>query len=266
MFEWVKRLTGNTELPQIDEAQWHPVERELPFLSYLPVEAIYRARKLAAELLRHKQFYGANGLELSDRIMLSIALQACLPILRLGVDAYKGWVGVVVYPGDFLVNRKVLGADGVVHEFEDTLLGEARADGPVLVSWFDEAGRSGGVNVVIHEFAHKLDMLDGDADGLPILAPGMRRDRWAEAFVPAYEDFCRRVDRGEQTAIDPYASENPAEFLAVTLETFFMAPLRLQMEYPQVYAQLSSLCGVDPAEGEARLIRERWLTSHATGR
>ena len=265
MFEWVKRLTGKTEPPTIDETQWRFVEQELPFLAYLPVEAIQHARKLAAELLRQKQFYGANGFELSDRIMLSIALQACLPILRLGIGAYRGWVGVIVYPGDFRVHRKVLDVDGVVHEFEDVLLGEARADGPVLVSWFDEAGPSGGVNVVIHEFAHKLDMLEGDADGLPILAPGMRREPWAEAFVPAYEDFCRRVDRGEQTAIDPYAGEHPAEFLAVTFETFFMAPLRLQAEYPQVYAQLSALCGVDPAEGEARSIRERWLASHSAG-
>lgn len=262
MFEWAKRIAGRAALPKIDEAQWDLIEDELPFLAYLPREAIEKARQLAVVLLQHKQFYGANGLELSDRIMLGIALQACLPILRLGTEAYGGWVGVVVYPGDFVVRQKVMGPDGVMHEFDDTLLGQARSDGPVLVSWFERSVRPEGVNVVIHEFAHKLDMYNGNADGLPVLPSGMPRERWAAAFAPAYDDFCRRVDAGEHTAIDPYASKNPAEFFAVTMEAFFMSPLRLRTDYPQVYGQLSTLCGVDPAEGEARVIAARWLAEH----
>ena len=101
------------------------------------------------------------------------------------------------------------------------------------------------MNVVIHEFAHKLDMLNGDVDGLPALPPDMQPAAWAAAFAPAYEDFCRRIDLGEHTAIDPYASESPAEFFAVSAEAFFLTPLRLQSDYPQVYSQLSMLFGVD---------------------
>ena len=266
MFDWVKRLYQGAAKVDVDEAQWQSVERELDFLAFLPREAIDAARQIALSFLKHKEFYGANGLALDDRMMLSIALQASLPVLRLGGDAYRGWVGIVVYPGDFVARRREMGPDGVVHEFDDTLLGEARSDGPVLLSWFDVANRPHGVNVVIHEFAHKLDMLNGDVDGLPVLPPDMQPATWAAALAPAYEDFCRRIDLGEHTAIDPYASESPAEFFAVSAEAFFLTPLRLQSDYPQVYAQLSQLFGVDPAQGEARLMRERWLSKHRVNR
>ncbi len=129
-------------------------------------------------------------------MQLSIALQACLPILNLdtGLDAYRGWVGIVVYPGDFVIPRQIVDEDGIVHEFDDAVLGEAWEGGPVLLSWFDDMNEVGDVNIVIHEFAHKLDMANGTADGMPALHDDMSRAAWIAAFKPAYEDFCRRVD------------------------------------------------------------------------
>ena len=99
-------------------------------------------------------------------MLLEIALQACVPVLNLGLDWYDDWVGVVVYPGDFVVPRRVTDDAGVVHEYEDTLVGEAWEGGPVLLSWQPESLAADGINVVIHEFAHKLDMRNGEPDGL----------------------------------------------------------------------------------------------------
>jgi hypothetical protein len=104
-----------------------------------------------------------------------------------------------------------------------------------------------GVNVVIHEFAHKLDMLNGDANGFPPLHAGMDRKTWAAVFSAAYADFCRRVDADEDVAIDPYAAESPGEFFAVVSEAFFDLPQAVLDAYPQVYAQLRNFYRQDPA-------------------
>ncbi len=129
--------------------------------------------------------------QLTAAMQLSIALQACLLILNLdtGLDAYRGWVGIVVYPGDFVIPRQIVDEDGIVHEFDDAVLGEAWEGGPVLLSWFDDMHDVGDVNIVIHEFAHKLDMASGTADGMPALHDDKSRAAWVAAFKPAYEDF-----------------------------------------------------------------------------
>ena len=235
----------------IDEVQWRAAEYPLPFLDRLGEEERRRLRELARQFIAEKEWSGARGLELTAPMQLSIALQACLPILNLGLDAYRGWVGIVVYPGDFVIPRQQMDESGVVHEYADEVLGEAWEGGPVLVSWFENLADIGDVNVVIHEFAHKLDMTDGAVDGVPALPADMSRREWVAAFEPAYLDFCRRVDAGEDTAIDPYAAEDPSEFFAVLSEVFFEAPDLLRDEYPAVYAQLARYYRQDPLAGRA---------------
>lgn len=237
----------------IPDALWARVEARLPLLDFLDPADRKRLRLMAHGFLAEKQFHGAQGLVLTDEIMLGIAVQACLPVLNIGLQAYRGWVGIIVYPGDFIVPRKDMDDAGVVHEYDDEVLGEAWEGGPVLVSWFGEDDAPAGVNVVIHEFAHKLDMENGGVDGLPPLPEHMSRRDWAAAFTPAYETLCAQVDAGEHTALDPYATEHPGEFFAVASEAFFETPGVLQAAFPAVYAQLSSYYGLDPAAGEARL-------------
>lgn len=252
MLHALKQLFGKAAPsgPAISAAQWSRVEGGLPFLGGLAQADRARLREMALQFIAQKEWNGAQGLTLTPDIQLSIALQACLPVLNLGLDSYRGWVGIIVYPGDFVIPRKLMSEDGVVHEFEDSVAGEAWEGGPVLVSWFDQAEAADGMNVVIHEFAHKLDMLNGPPDGLPPLHEGMRRQDWIDAFEPAYADYCARVDDGEETAIDPYAAEHPAEFFAVTSEVFFEAPALLQAEYPAVYAQLRLFYRQDPAAAQ----------------
>jgi Mlc titration factor MtfA (ptsG expression regulator) len=242
---WQRRRT--LESLRIDEADWAAAEAGLPFLGHLTAEDRQRLRQMVREFLAEKQWSGARGLSLTAAMQLSIALQACLLVLNLGLEHYRGWVGIVVYPGDFVIPRQIMDEDGVVHEYEDEVLGEAWEGGPVLVSWFDRPEEAEGVNVVIHEFAHKLDMENGAVDGLPRLPADLSRQEWLAAFEPAYTDFCARVDGGEDTCLDPYAAEHPSEFFAVMSEAFFETPLLLQAEYPAVYAQLRRYYRQDPA-------------------
>lgn len=230
----------------VSAAQWEQVEQSLPFLAWRPAEDRPMLRRMALEFLAEKQVHGARGLAISDEMLLSIALQACLPVLHIGLDAYADWVGIVVYPGDFVIPRSIVDDAGVTHEYHDEVLGEAWEGGPVLLSWFDGNDAPAGINVVIHEFAHKLDMENGGVDGLPRLRPGMSRQAWADAFAHAYEDFCAEVDRGADTEIDPYGAEHPGEFFAVVSEAFFETPGVLKRRFPAVHAQLCLFYGLDP--------------------
>ena len=257
MLEILRSLFGSKRTPPtVSPEQWARVETRLPFLSRLHADERARLRAMALAFLARKEFHGANGLELDDDMLLSIALQACLPVLEIGLHAYDGWVGVVIYPGDIVIPRQELDEAGVLHEYEDEVLGEAWEGGPVLLSWFDEDDAPQGVNVVIHEFAHKLDMENGGVDGLPRLRPGMSRTAWAQAFERAYADFCAEVDRSAPTVIDPYAAEDPGEFFAVLSEVFFEAPELLQRRFPAVHEQLARFYGLDlatrPATPQAR--------------
>lgn len=249
LFDWQRERRARRLA--ITDFQWQCAEDSLPFLSRLTPADRLRLREVARHFISDKQWTGARGLALTLEIQLCIALQACLPILNLDPDWYRGWVGIVVYPGDFIIPRQVMDEDGIVHEFDDEVLGEAWDGGPVLLSWFEPdeqpTSETGEINIVIHEFAHKLDMAHGNADGLPRLHPGMSRTIWARTMQAAFEDLNRRLDNGVDTATDPYAAETPAEFFAVTSEAFFTAPETLLAEYPAVYQQLAEFYRQDPA-------------------
>jgi MtfA peptidase len=249
MFHWITQALGRAPapLPDVPPETWARVEARLPFLDFLPVQDRPALRDIACRFIASKQFHGAHEMVLDDDMLLEIALQACLPVLKLGLDCYDGWVGVVIYPGDFLVPRQTVDDAGVVHEYAEPLMGEAWSGGPVVLSWQPDAQAADGINVVIHEFAHKLDMRNGEPDGLPPLHDGMSVQRWAQVWSAAYEGFCAGVDAGVDTGIDPYAAESPAEFFAVMSECFFEIPDLVQDTWPGLYGELALFYRQDPA-------------------
>ena len=249
MRDWKRKRV--LEKHAIDPALWRSATARLPFLAGLDESQAARLRDMAVLFLAEKELTPLAGVELSDRDRLSIAIQACLPVLELGLDWYDGWVGILVYPGDFRVKKSEMDEDGVLHEWEDELAGESWEGGPVILSWdaVAEAGSvaEGGANVVIHEFAHKLDMRNGAADGTPPLHSGMDAAAWRTALNEAYEGFCDAVDRQKDTWLDPYASESPVEFFAVASEAFFEAPAEFRRRYPDLYRQFALFYRQDPA-------------------
>jgi len=232
---------------RIDASLWQRVAAGLPFLRGLDAAELRRLQELSLLFLAEKEFVAAGGLELDDAMRLAIAVQACLPILELGLDWYAGWTGIVVYPGDFRVPRAELDEAGVLHEWQEELAGESWEGGPVVLSWDAIGARDGEISVVVHEFAHKLDMANGEADGAPPLHAGMDREAWRAAFGAAYETFCDAVERGRRTWLDPYAAESPGEFFAVLSEAFFETPNATRRRYPEVYEQLRRFYRQDPA-------------------
>ena len=213
-------------------------------------EELARLREWVTLFMHGKQMSAAGGLTLTDDMRLMIAAQACILILNLDLDYYDGWREIIVYPDEFVPEYEYMDEDGLVHHMRAPMSGEAWLGGPVILSWVDAEHGHGvpGYNVVIHEFAHKLDMFNGEANGFPPLHGNMSRQAWVGAFSAAYEDFSARVEVGEDTAIDPYAAETPGEFFAVMSEAFFETPRVVQERYPAVYAQLSQFYRQDPAQ------------------
>jgi Mlc titration factor MtfA (ptsG expression regulator) len=211
-----------------------------------------RLRTLAEQLLADKSFTPVADAQPSGGDIAGIALRAALPILKLGVGWYHGWHEVVLYPAQFIHEAEEMDEHGVVHAMHHVRSGEAWAGGPLILSLDDLqwSGQGEGYDVVIHEFAHKLDMGKGGGavNGLPPLHGDMTVEAWAAAFEPAYRDFCRRVEAGEDTEIDPYAAESPAEFFAVLTEYFFDLPEALREAYPAVYEQMRRFYRQDPME------------------
>lgn len=241
-----RRILRRNALP---EEAWRKGISALPLLRGLTDGELGRLRELATLFLHEKEVVAAGGYVLGDAVRLRISAQACLPILNLGLDYYSGWVAVIIYPDEFVPKHEYTDEAGVVHVEHDPKIGESWERGPVILSAADveHSGKHDGVNVVIHEFAHKLDMLNGAPDGFPPLHRGMDRGSWSRAFTEAYNDFCAKVDSGAETVIDPYAAESPAEFFAVLSEVFFEIPQVLQREYAEVYRQLAAFYRQDPA-------------------
>lgn len=212
----------------------------LPILQGLDAAERTRLREAASLFIHDKTFSAAGGAEVDAATRHLIALQACLLTLNLSEDSYRGWNEIILYPEEFLRQREEIDEAGVVHRSRDILAGESWHGGPLVLSIADvtASGQTDGFNVVLHEFAHKLDMLNGDANGFPPLHRGMDAAAWARDFTAAYEDLCARVDAGEDTVIDPYATTDPAEFFAVLTEVFFETPHLLHAEYPAIYRQL----------------------------
>jgi Mlc titration factor MtfA (ptsG expression regulator) len=250
---WFKRWRTERTLQRraIPDALWQLTLARFPFLGRATSDEVARLRELSTLFLASKEFTGVGGLEVDDAMAVAIAAQACLPILHLGLECYDSFVGIVVHEDAVVARREVVDDDGVVHQYDEELSGEAMHGGPVMLSWRDvaDAGESAidGYNVVIHEFVHVLDMRNGDADGIPALPDRAALDEWVRVLGAEYDAFCDRVDAGDETLLDPYAAEAPEEFFAVSAEAFFVAPFEFRAEHPTLYELLRGYFRQDPA-------------------
>lgn len=222
---------------------WRSVVQSLPILAGLEEDQLSRLRDRAILFLHDKRLTCLPPLELDDAQRLRLAVLAELPLLALDdLDWYQGFHEILLYPGDFIGQHRFRDASGIEHEEHVALSGEAWLQGPVILAWsgVQHSGDWDGYNLVIHELAHKLDMLNGDANGLPPLHRDMAVADWAEAMQQAYDRLNAELERNPDahTEIDPYAAENPGEFFAVISEYFFSAPVELYQAFPAVYQQL----------------------------
>ncbi len=227
------------------------LERNLPLLGRMP-------RALRDELFGHvnvflheKRFLGCGGLELTDEMRVTIAGHACLLLLNRSSPRYfPGFTSILVYPGTYLVDDVTY--DGEVEiSGQDARAGESWHRGPVILSWADVersfSPDADGTNVILHEFAHKLDEENPDVDGLPVLPSASQYREWADVLARTYDSLEGTLAQHEDPAFDDYALTSPAEFFAVATESFFERAADMKRQFPELYAQFSRYYCVDPA-------------------
>ncbi len=233
---------------RLSPTAWARGEAALPGLRRLDPGARQRLEATAVAFAAEKRFEGVADVQADQAAIDTVALQAAVPVLELGLDWYAPWTTVLLYPASFVATHEYQDEDGVVHVARGPLIGEAWVAGPLVLSLEDALAPVAGTNVVIHECAHKLDMRQGHSNGLPPLPRSMPVEAWSAAFEHAYADLRNRTDEGMQEGghgapLDVYAAQDPAEFFAVATETFFVAPSRLRRGYPDVYHQLAQFYG-----------------------
>jgi Mlc titration factor MtfA (ptsG expression regulator) len=243
-----RRILRKSAIP---DALWRAAVDAQPFLAIYTDEELARLRTKVVLFLWAKSIVGAGGHVVTPLQRTVIALQACVLVLNLDLALYDDFENVVVYPGEFVPGRDWEDEYGVVHHDDGALAGEAMEGGPVMLSWPDVEASADwtatGMNLVIHEFAHKIDMRDGRANGAPPLPADISPLQWQRTLQDAYDDFCGRVEAGEDTVIDPYAAEDPGEFFAVLSEVFFADPCLLRDDYGTVYELFRTFYRQDPA-------------------
>jgi len=254
---WQRRQRARTlERRAIPEALWQLTLARFPFLSARDAGDLAALRDMTTLFLADKEFTGAAGFVVTDEVAVAIAAQACLPALKLGLHWFDRFVGIVVHADAVVARRETEDPDGVVHAFDEELSGEAMSGGPVMLAWrdIDDAGESAaiGYNVVVHEFAHVIDMRGGVTAGAAEARRESARGRWLLGLAEEYKDFTARVEAEEETFLDPYGAEAIEEFFAVAAEALFVAPAELRAEQSRVYDLLVEFFKQDPAASRAR--------------
>ena len=222
----------------------------VPYCRMLNASERARLWNLIKVFMAEKNFEGCSGMVVSDEIKLTIAAQACLLLINLRHDYYEKLVSILVYPQGFTFEQREYGASGTITEEQIPVSGLSTSIGSIALSWPDTAGGArrpdDGVNVVLHEFAHQLDLLDSAMDGAPVLNTRSMYGEWAKVLGNEFERLRSEVAQDIPSLINSYGATKPAEFFAVVTELFFEKPCELLREHPALYEEFKQYYGQDP--------------------
>lgn len=259
---WIPHFRLQRAIEAPFPSQWVAIlERNIQVYRELPMPLRLHLRKLIKQFLHQKLFSGAVGLEVSDEMRVTIAAQACMLQLNRRGGLYPKLKYILIYPSTFVVTRPQADDNGLVSESPKALLGESWQNGRVILAWDNvlHGARNfvDGRNVVLHEFAHQLDSESGMADGAPLLAGTSCYRSWASALSEEFAELQMDTLRGRQSLIDHYGATNPAEFFAVSTETFFEKPRQMAKHHAELFQVMQRYYRIDPRtwqyfeEGEA---------------
>jgi len=230
---------------------WAAILKErVPLYTRLPADLKQRLHGLVQVFLDEKRFLGRGGLAVTETMRVTIAAQACLLILNREGDFYPGFTTIMIYPDTYVAEES--SRDGMVSStLRSVRSGESWFRGPVILSWRDTlagtASADDGHNVVLHEFAHKLDEEDGRMDGLPLLDEAQQYRTWATVLSDEFNSLREDIKHRHKTVMDVYGATSAPEFFAVATETFFEKPLAMKKKHPALYTELQQFYRLDPA-------------------
>lgn len=252
-WQWLQRCGGRRE-PYLLPTEWYALAATIPVLQGLSDPELDRLTALAERFLQTKSIT-CLGVQPSRRQLGWMALQACLPVLNLGLDWYRNFYELILLPDaverqeQVWLDDELMGVDASAH------LGEAWEQGPVVLVWPEvlHDGQWDGYHLLIHELAHKLDMLaGGTANGMPPERPGVPIAQWQQALEAGYRRVCRQLESEGDCWLDEQAAEGADEYFSILCELFFSQPRRLQEQEPGLYRLLALWFAQDPAGRQPR--------------
>ncbi|MEE4329653.1 MAG: M90 family metallopeptidase [Wenzhouxiangella sp.] len=250
VWRWLRRRRRQAAADRPFPDQWRRIlENNMPLYRRLPEPLRGELHRHVNLFLHDKSFQGFHGLEVTDEMRVTVAGHACLLLLNRDNACYSNFSSIYLYPSTFVSTQKSF--DGVVQQVgQQARLGESWQRGPIVLAWdsvlHGARDIKDGHNVVLHEFAHKLDDADGRVDGAPLLEQRSHYLTWARVMSREFEQLQKHAGRGVRTVMDHYGATNPAEFFAVLTETFYEKPRQLRKKHPELYAAMQDCFQVDP--------------------
>lgn len=254
MFGWGRSRRRRAALAEPFPDRWRDrLAHRWPTWNTLDDDERARLEDLIRLFLADVPFEAARGFTVDDDKRLLVAAQASLLALAMPDDVFSGVTSIILHPRTVVLHgARHVGTGALVTDDPMPISGQAHSRGPVVLAWstvgYEARHPERGQNVVYHEFAHQLDMLDGAIDGTPPMQDDLR-ERWVDVCTREF----KRVRRGEDHVLREYAATDPGEFFAVATETFFAAPLQLREHSPELYDVLAEFYGQDPARRLERL-------------
>ncbi|MFC3913678.1 zinc-dependent peptidase [Pseudaeromonas sharmana] len=245
---WWQRKSQRVAATRYQADAWRCWRLQVPILRGLSEDEGEHLQHLAWQFLQQKSIT-CIGVTPRTEQMAAMALQACLPIMQLGLDWYRNFYEIILLPAPVERHDEIPLGAGLVAEETSLHLGEAWEQGPVVLVWPEvlHDGHWDGYHLVIHELAHKLDMLaDGIANGMPPERPGVPIARWQSVMESSYAAVCHCHDTGVNCCLDEQACDGLDELFAIASEVFFCQPLALQQQYPALYDLLRGWYQQDP--------------------
>ncbi len=250
-WRWLQRyrrrqLVAQALLPEFASI----LQRMVPLYRRMPTDLRQQLHGYVNVFLHDKHFVGCGGLEVTNEMRITIAGNACLLLLNRHTNHFPGFQSILIYPDTYVAKQVTMDGDIVIHH-DSSRAGESWQAGPLVLSWADVlrgiADPADGHNVVLHEFAHKLDEQNGIVDGLPILRSTDDYAAWTKVLAREFANLIERVERRKNRVIDSYGATSPPEFFAVATESFFERGALMNKKLPDLYRQLQQFYGVDPA-------------------
>ena len=252
IFSWLRNRRRRKLLATPFPPEWLPfLKRNVAHYRHLSPAEQAQLRDELRVFVAEKNWEGCGGLTVTDEMKVTIAAQACLLTLGLEGDPFRSVLSILIYPASYAVPEERWHSGWSI-QGESARLGESWYRGPVILSWAeieDDAKNPGyGNNLIWHEFAHQIDMLDRSVNGTPPLETRAARQEWHDVMTAEFEQLQRDAHNGRATVLDTYGAESEAEFFAVATECFFDAPVELREEHPRLYELLAGYYRQDPAQ------------------
>lgn len=226
------------------------LEKNVSLYQILPDELREELHGCINIFLHEKEFIGQNDFVIDDEVKLTIAANACLLLLKGQKRFFPDFTSIIIYPQTYVAKQTSYDGVTLMHETSKRA-GESWVRGPIVLSWADvlrgSTNAKDGHNVVIHEFAHKLDEQSGDMNGLPLLKESSHYDEWNTVLSKEYDDLQERAKDNKNKVMDEYGTISPPEFFAVATESFFEKPRQMKKRLPDLYEQLNNFYNTDPA-------------------